>query len=234
MHRMTLLRLFLGALAALAVAAWAGCGGEDEGPQEADDRSAPGAPREAGPAAGRRGGPAAEPDEDAGPPARKPRREAGSAEGAEAERRSAALERDAAATVRAYVSALDSRDGERVCALLAPGAIESVELPLPRRGCAASIEASIGYRDPRGLPVWKSAEVLEVRSVKIDGSDATVVATVLTRFADRAEPSIEDDIVHLTRAGGRWLLAKPSATLYRAVGVADVPPVVLAPPRERS
>ena len=42
---------------------------------------------------------------------------------------------------------------------------------------------------------------------------------------------MEDDIVYLARVGERWLVAKPSATLYRAVGVADVPPSVLAPPR---
>jgi hypothetical protein len=62
------------------------------------------------------------------------------------------------------------------------------------------------------------------------GDEAKVVATVVTRFADRAEESVEDDIVYLVRGGGRWLVAKPSSTLYRAVGIADVPPSVLSPP----
>lgn len=223
-------------LAALAVAApIAGCGGEaDESQQAADPQltqgpapttDAPGGQDEEAQAPGGRGD---------SPEEKPPRGESGPAEGPRSDPRLTELEREAAATVRAYVSALDSRDGERVCSLLAPGAIEQVELPLPRGDCAASLDASIGYRDPRGVPVWDGAQILELAPVKTEGSKATVLATVLTRFADRAEPSIEDDVVYLTRAAGRWLIAKPSSTLYRAVGVADIPPVVLAPPRERS
>ena len=52
----------------------------------------------------------------------------------------------------------------------------------------------------------------------------------MTRFADNREPSVEDDVVYLRRQGGRWLIAKPSATLYRAIGVGNIPPQVLAPP----
>jgi hypothetical protein len=66
--------------------------------------------------------------------------------------------------------------------------------------------------------------------VELEGSTAKLVVTVVTRFADRDELSIEDDVVYLERSGRRWLIAKPSSTLYRAVGVADVPPSVLAPP----
>ena len=57
-----------------------------------------------------------------------------------------------------------------------------------------------------------------------------MVATVVTQFADRSEASVEDDILYLIRTGDAWLVAKPSSTLYRAVGIADVPPSVLAPP----
>ena len=139
-------------------------------------------------------------------------------------------ERDAVRTVRRYVEGLDARDGAAVCALLAPGVIDQVELPEPRGDCAASLDASIGYRDPRGLPVWESATVPTVRVTEIDAESATVVATVVTHFADRDEASLEDDVVYLTRANAGWLIAKPSSTLYRAVGIADVPPSVLAPP----
>ena len=52
----------------------------------------------------------------------------------------------------------------------------------------------------------------------------------MTHFADRDEVSVEDDVVYLSRTGDRWLIAKPSSTLYRAVGIADVPPSVLSPP----
>jgi hypothetical protein len=139
-------------------------------------------------------------------------------------------ERAVARAVRAYVEALDQRDGAAVCALLAPGAIDEVELPEKRGDCAASLKASIGYRDPRGLPVWKSARVVALPSLEVDGEQGKVVATTVTRFSDRDEPSIEDDVVYLVRSGDEWLIAKPSSTLHRAVGVADVPPSVLAPP----
>lgn len=242
MQGMTVRKLSFAALAALAVtASMGGCGGEPSEPRATDEpeRTQSPAPTTGAP-------PGADEnrvkpdeqgngDEQGGRPGEKPPRgEAGPAEGPHGDPRVTELEREAAATVRAYVSALDSRDTERVCSLLAPGVIERVKLPLPRRDCASSLEASIGYRDPRGLPIWEGAEVLEVASVKTEGPEATVVATVLTRFADRAEPSLEDDVVHLTRAPGGWLLARPSSTLYRAVGIADVPPIVLAPPREHA
>jgi hypothetical protein len=139
------------------------------------------------------------------------------------------LERDADRTANAYITGLDARDGDAVCHLLAPGVIEQVELPKPRGDCAASLEASIGYRDPRGLPVWEGATVPNLRVSALNDRTATVVATVVSHFADR-EDSVEDDLVYLTRSGDRWLVAKPSATLYRAVGIADIPPSVLSPP----
>jgi hypothetical protein len=154
----------------------------------------------------------------------------GPAETATEDPRVNALERQAERTARDYVEALDARDGEAVCALLVPAALREIELPEPRADCAASLEASIGYRDPRGLPVWEGATVPDVRVSELDGRSAVVVATVVSHFADRDEASVEDDVVYLTRAGDRWLIAKPSATLYRAVGIADVSPSVLSPP----
>jgi hypothetical protein len=139
-------------------------------------------------------------------------------------------QRAAARTVRDYVHALDGRNGNAVCALLSPGALDAVKLPKQRGDCAASLEASIGYRDPRGLPVWETARVAELQSVEVSGDSAKVVATTVTQFADRDEPSIEDDVVYVVRSGDDWLIAKASSTLYRAVGIADVPPSVLAPP----
>jgi hypothetical protein len=125
---------------------------------------------------------------------------------------------EATAAARRYIAALDSRDGARVCDLLAPGALREIELPRERNGCSASLEASIGYADPRGLPVWASADAEAVVSAKADGDEATVILTVFTRFADRDEPSVEDDVIHLRRAGEGWRVAQPSLTLYRAVG----------------
>jgi hypothetical protein len=165
-----------------------------------------------------------------GRPPREPKPH-GPAESGNADPRLTAIEREAGAAVRRYVAALDARDARAICATLAPGVAGQVEPPAGRGDACASIAASVGYRDPRGLPVWRRARVAEVRSIAVDGSVAKVVATVVTEFADRDEPSIEDDIVYLTRRGGRWYVAKPSSTLYRSIGVADVPPSVLSPPR---
>ncbi len=141
-----------------------------------------------------------------------------------------ALQRRAAAAARGYVAALDSRDGERVCGSFAPGALDAVSFPRARGDCGSSVGASIGYRDPRGFPVYEHSRLARVRSVRIDGAHARVVATVVTRFAGDREPSVEDDVIYLERHGSRWLIAKPSSALYRAIGVGDIPPSVLAPP----
>ncbi len=143
-----------------------------------------------------------------------------------------ALERSAVRTVRRYIAALDAKNGGQLCGLFAPGALNEVELPRKRGDCASSLAASIGYRDPRGLPVWEAAELRNARVSELadDGRSATVIATVGTRFADRRQVSIEDDVIYLVRRDRSWAIAKPSATLYRAVGIADIPPSVLAPP----
>ena len=140
-------------------------------------------------------------------------------------------ERRAAAVVRAYVGALDSHDGGHACALFVPGALGKVEFPRDRGDCASSLESSIGYRDPRGFPVYRGSRVARIDSVNINGADARVVATTVTDFAGNREPSVEDDVVYLRNQGGRWLIVKPSAALYRAIGVGDIPPTVLAPPK---
>ena len=102
--------------------------------------------------------------------------------------------------------------------LFAPGAIQELKLPKREGSCAASMRASIGYRDPRGLPVWKHAKVTRIAS-KVRRNDARAVATVVTEFADRDQPSIEDDVIYLARSGRLWKIAKPSSTIYRAVGL---------------
>jgi hypothetical protein len=37
--------------------------------------------------------------------------------------------------------------------------------------------------------------------------------------------------VYLRRSGGRWLIVKPSASFYRAIGAKDVPLSALTAPR---
>jgi hypothetical protein len=199
---------------ALVCVAPAGCGDDDEPipPLTApEDSASPGLEDESGQA----------------PPSEKP---SGPAESGSDDPRQTELERGAERTVRRFISALDAGDGTVACALLAEGALEALELPEPRGDCASSLSASIGFRDPRGLPVWQSAELTQLRFQRLGREAATAIATVATEFADREQVSIEDDIIYLTRVDGRWLVAKPSSTLFRAVGIADVPPSVLAPP----
>lgn len=137
----------------------------------------------------------------------------------------------AADAARAYIKAIDDRDGRRVCAAFTPGGLNALELPIERPNCLASLEASLGFSDNRGQPVWNRSEMTQDVSAQIDGDSARVVATVFTEYADVREPTIEDDIIYLARSGDRWLVVKPSSTLYRAVGIADVPLDALQPPR---
>jgi hypothetical protein len=154
----------------------------------------------------------------------------GPAETATEDPRTNSLETSAANTVRDYIDAINAKDGAAVCAILVPGAIATMDLPVARGSCAASVGASIGFNDPHGIP-WKHTQLLKLRKVEVsNGRTATVLASIRTDFADRDEPSFEDDIVFLTRTEDGWLLTKPSASLYRAVGVADVPLAVLSPP----
>jgi hypothetical protein len=140
-------------------------------------------------------------------------------------------ERRVATVVRDYVGALNSRNGGRACALFVPGALSKVEFPRDRGDCASSLESSIGYRDPRGFPVYEGSRVARINSVTIDSTGARVVATMVTDFAGNREPSVEDDVVYLREEHGRWLIVKPSAAFYRAIGMGDIPPTVLAPPK---
>jgi hypothetical protein len=139
-------------------------------------------------------------------------------------------EKAAAGAARAYVEAIDDRDGREVCNSFAPGGIKSLKLPAERGSCPASVDASLGFENKGGQPVWDRSEMTQDISAQIDGDSARVVATVFTEYADVREPTIEDDIIYLTRSGDRWLVVKPSTTLYRAVGIADIPLASLQPP----
>jgi hypothetical protein len=141
-----------------------------------------------------------------------------------------ASQREVARVVSAYVAALNDRDGQRACGLFVSGALSGLDFPRDRGNCARSLSASVGYRDPRGFPVYERSRIARIPAVSIDGDTARVTATTVTRFADDREPSVEDDLVYLRREHGMWRIAKPSATLYRAIGAGDIPPAVLAPP----
>ena len=121
-------------------------------------------------------------------------------------------------TVRAYVAALSSGNGKRVCGLFAPGALDEIKLPKPNPKCDVALDRSIGYHDPKGPPAFRSASVDRVK-VEQKGARAKVVAKVVTRYVSERRPSTDDDIVYMKRSRAGWLILQPSATLYRAVGL---------------
>jgi hypothetical protein len=135
-----------------------------------------------------------------------------------------------ATAVRGYVTALDRHDAARVCTLIAPGGLDLGELPKRRGGCRSSLRASIGSRPRAGGPAWRHTDVVEVKPEALGDDRARVTTTVTHHFADRTYVSVEDDVIYLERAGDRWVLAKPSATLYRAVGYAQPPLRAFSPP----
>ena len=174
--------------------------------------------------------PAAErPEADPGGAAGEASPEAG-AEGPETGELSASDAESAGRAVRAYVDGLNRRNSEAVCSAFAAGALPISELPRRRGGCVGSLSVSIGGRPAGGGPAWKRTRIVEVNAVSVESGGARVTATVIHRFRDRRQPSIEEDVIYLERSGDRWLLAKPSATFYRAVGYGDPPLRALTPP----
>jgi hypothetical protein len=204
-----------GVLAAVAVAAAIGCGDSGPAPTTEATATAPSAP-----------------DSEAGGPAK--RGEAG--EGREDEGGSGRGERRASAAAEAayasYITAIGERDGATLCALLPADALDDLRPPVERDGCAATLEASIGYADPRGYPVWRSTALtgFEASTVSRDLASARLTAGIITEFADRDEPSIESDIAYLERTADGWRLAKPSSAIYRAIGRPEPPPEAITPP----
>jgi hypothetical protein len=136
----------------------------------------------------------------------------------------------ATAAVRDFIVALDRRDPARVCGLIVPGGLDRSDLPRNRGGCRPSVRASIGTRPPGGGPAWRQTQVVEMKPEALGEDRARITSTVTHRFSDREYVSVEDDVIYLEKLGGRWLLAKPSATFYRAVGYAQPPLRAFAPP----
>jgi hypothetical protein len=134
------------------------------------------------------------------------------------------------AAVREYVAALDGHNAARVCALIASGGLPLGDLPKRRGGCRSSLWASIGSRPAGGGPAWRRTKVVQMKPEALGDGRARVTTTVTHHFSDRKYVSVEDDVIYLERVGGRWLIAKPSATLYRAVGYPQPPLRALTPP----
>ena len=234
--------------AVLSLALLGGCGGDDEttsassppgSPPSAPASAQPGGPRPPAPddaSETRPGGPGdpAHGSQDGEGPGHKeppgafppPRPQQGTHPAGTAEKQGITE------TVDAFIRALDAHDGQTVCALFVPGALRQIHLPVRKGGCAPSVSASIGFAEPGGQPRWRGTRLVDSDSdVIVRGGDGRLTGTVVHRFAGSREPSIEDDVIYLRRSGGRWLIAKPSSTFYRAIGVGDVPLSALTPPK---
>jgi hypothetical protein len=225
-----------GIVIAVAALALAGCGGgSDDGKTTTKAGGATTATASTGVITGKLPPGAVEPADPAeeqaeGPAATEASPEAG-AEGPEASGELSGEDRTTAvAAVTDYIRALDRHDGARVCALLAPGALDLGALPRRRGGCTPSLRASIGTPPRGGGPAWRKTTLVAVKPEDLGDHRARISATVTHHFSDRKYVSVEDDVIYLQRLGGRWLLAKPSATLYRAVGYPEPPLDAFTPP----
>lgn len=210
-----------------AVLSLAACGGDDD--EETPATTTAEAPTETAPPQEPNG--ASEPAEDGAPEDEPPEdrddaRQEREPSGPSAEARQ---QRAVMRTIRAYVEGLVDHDGAQVCSLFEPGALDPLELPVERGDCAASLSASIGYRNPRGIP-WRDTRIQEFVEVSVTPPEARATVSVFTRFAGDREPSIEDDLIYLERSGNRWLIVKPSTTIYRAIGTAEIPLDAIKPP----
>lgn len=134
------------------------------------------------------------------------------------------------AAVTTYIAALDRHDAARVCGLIEPGGLPLSDLPKRGGGCRSSLRASIGSRPADGGPAWRRTAIVEMKPEALGDNRARVTTTVTHHFSDRKYVSVEDDVIYLERVGGSWLIAKPSATFYRAVGYAQPPLRAFAPP----
>lgn len=137
------------------------------------------------------------------------------------------------ATATAWIEAIDARDGARICGLTLEGALEDLRVRgRETAGCPERLEASLGRARGEGLPQWEGTRITAVRTEETGDGEARATISVVHEFADRENPSVEDDIVYLQRTGDRWRVAQPSATLYRAVGYPEPPLAAITPPGE--
>jgi hypothetical protein len=204
-------------MAALVLAGCGGSGGDESGTTQAA-RTASGEPG-GGSVTGKLPpgavGPVDTAEEEAEGPAATEASPESPAEGPETTGELEGADRSAAeGAVRSYVTALDRHDAARVCKLIEQG------------GCGASI----GSRPAGGGPAWRRTEIVEMKPEALGDDRARVTTTVTHHFSDRKYVSVEDDVIYLEKSGGRWLLAQPSATYYRAVGYAQPPLRAFAPP----
>jgi hypothetical protein len=144
-------------------------------------------------------------------------------------------------TVRAYVDAINARDGGAVCDLLTEeGAYEFldwlVEEEYADQGvCADYISALIGYGEESDTDTFQRARILDLSEGERVGDVLGMELRVEVELNDDGNEQERitrefDDVVWLVERRGRWLLAKPSGLLMASFAAYTVPEDLLEAP----
>jgi hypothetical protein len=133
---------------------------------------------------------------------------------------------DERGAVRAYVKALDTRDGARFCAVVASwisgrldigGTDPDAPLVRPMR-CPQLVATFIGYVEDCCPPKFVGASIERIGRVTRRGEVVGVPITVRLRLDKDGTPTTEtlEDVVWVTRDAGAWRVAKLSAVAATA------------------
>jgi hypothetical protein len=127
---------------------------------------------------------------------------------------------------RAYVEALDERDGRRFCGLVAPYIAGRYDLAVRDPdgllgnfdGCPDFVSAFIGYIEDCCPPEFKHARVERIVAVEERGDLRMVRARVRLELVEQDVPRTEtlDEVVWVARLGGAWRVAKLEAVARAA------------------
>lgn len=146
------------------------------------------------------------------------------------------------AVMRAYVEALDERDGERFCTVVAPYIAGRFDLVTSNPdslfrnmdGCPDFVSAFIGYVEDCCPPEFKGAKVERIDAVEKHGELRMVRGRVRVQIVQNQVPRTEvvDAVVWLARLAGAWRVAKLEevASLASIRTEADGPSPDFAPP----
>jgi hypothetical protein len=153
-------------------------------------------------------------------------------------------------TIRAYIAAINAKNGPKLCALLHPVEARAVGAylaaiysskdhplaPVPCRTIAGSIGSGGGRENERR---WSRAKIVRLRAPHpSDGGVVWVDATLRDTYDDS---SPDRDLTHtrfyLARYQGRWVILRHSSALNRAtwsevLDAADAPPATREPRAE--
>jgi hypothetical protein len=119
---------------------------------------------------------------------------------------------------RAYVEALDKRDGRRFCGLVAPYIAGRYDLALQDPdsglgridGCPEFVSGFIGYIEDCCPPEFKGASVARIDGVEERGELRMVRARVRLKLVENDVPRTEtvDEVVWVARLEGAWRVVK--------------------------